>query len=255
LNTGIQAAWVRLPQVAAVARWFDLSGYGRHATVSGSPPVSPPVWRYDGRTELTGLKVGNLYPASASGLPTTFGYGFTTAALVRPDSVSSRSDFFGRWEAGSYQSLLTVGITGNKYSFYFDGGSFPNATGTTDATTTRTDLVVGTHDGTAGRIYVNGVLEASTTAAFGTGTANWRIGESGDDAGDVTIFGGWVWSRTLSAGEIGAFYDQYRRGFPDVFRRVRSTRSWHLLRDTSGDGGAATAVPVFVHHMRMQGAA
>jgi hypothetical protein len=75
--------------------------------------------------------------------------------------------------------------TGNAMVVEVTGAVGVAATGVSDVCDDRWHFVVGTHDGTAVRLYVDGILEATATAAFAlnSGASPLNIGAAGADSG------------------------------------------------------------------------
>jgi hypothetical protein len=113
--------------------------------------------------------------------------------------VSAGSIATGRW----YRLLATQ--AGTSYAVYLDG----NVTGS----------------GTT--VGLNGSAEATTCWGKFNGTTWPWVGSYTDMS---------IWRRGVSAAEAWAEYDQSRRGYPDLLRRV-SSRVWSFGYDTGGGGG------------------
>jgi hypothetical protein len=136
----------------------------------------------------------------------------TWAAWVRPFAIGVKGAICGHQDtAQQNEKTLYLSSTGQFYLYIYDGAN-KYATSTTVAQVGRWYHVVGTGDGTNIRIYVNGVLEA-TTAAGAAWTSyssnNIRIGggirEGGNPpeayfAGDIARAS--LWTEAISAGQV-----------------------------------------------------
>lgn len=154
-------------------------------------------------------------------LPTTT---ITVAAWIVPSNLS-RGDIVTKWNTGSNATSdafnLLRGVSSGKAQFYVSNGTlYTSGAGATTLTAGLLWHVVGTYDGASCSVYVNGVLDA--TSSVGAGRMNpasthpiW-LGNNGgfDGAHSGLILDARIWSRALSAGEIW-------REYSDPFWRLR----------------------------------
>jgi hypothetical protein len=139
----------------------------------------------------------------------------TVEAWIRPDSLSSSEmGIAGTWDdvSGNNRTYF-LWILNGKASFYVaqnGGGDFANVNGVTALQVGTWYHIAGTFDGTNLRIYVNGVLEGTTTSAGAINTNSKPFFIGRQDAGDGNrYFAGAiddvrVWSTARSASAIQA---------------------------------------------------
>jgi concanavalin A-like lectin/glucanase superfamily protein len=137
---------------------------------------------------------------------------------------------------------------------YADGGFYPTATYTTALVGGTWYCLTYTFDGTNGKAWLNGVVEATSPAIQ---TAVWAPATShlsllfGDAYDDGTVAEAALWNVVLTAGEIAAI----QKGFsPALIRPQSLVDYWPLTRDLSVvKGGAISAVnsPVVENHPRV----
>lgn len=96
----------------------------------------------------------------------TYGTSFAWVARVRPTSITGTAQTLVSTTAGTNGGLLRIDATTGKFTFqgYNAATAQTAVTSTTAASTTAWNDVAFTYDGTNGRLYVNGVLEAGPTA-------------------------------------------------------------------------------------------
>lgn len=154
--------------------------------------------------------------------------------------------------------LITTSVGDRIYLQTYDG-SYKTVASTTDVVDGTWHHVCGTKEGTTGKIYVDGILEDTDTisnVSISTGFLSigvqWRSTGS-EHYFDGAIAGVGIWTRALSAAEIGSMYAQRSRfiprdnlvGYWDMY--VRGTEQGVALTsgtipDLSGNGNTGTIV-------------
>lgn len=138
-------------------------------------------------------------------------FGLTVAILWRPQVATSadnpimarRVSPYGAAQAG--WSLHTV--FGTAYEFRIsDGAVQAAATSTSTQNTSRVDLIVATYDRVNLRLFVNGVLEATTATTLTVGNVNRSIRIGGTAGADGTFGMMAMWNRALVASERNQLY-------------------------------------------------
>lgn len=134
------------------------------------------------------------------------GTAFTLSAWVNPDTLAPAS-----YNIIVSRGLPYIGFTSQKPIFSFqDSGSIQrNAVSASNATTGQWIHLLGVHDGTSGKLYVNGVLAATAVnTPLSVTSTSWDIGAHkapnyylDGKLDDVRIY-----NRALSAGEISQLY-------------------------------------------------
>ncbi len=185
---------------------YDSSGYNNHGTIYGASWTSGKVngaLSFDGTKEY--VDCGNNETLD----PTQ---GATIEAWVKfnqlPSAAKHIMSIAGRSGSGTDLDLQTE--TDDKFKFYIDGSKL--AVSNTVAETNKWYHIAGTYQANNYiKIYVNGVLEKTTSIGVtrGTNPNNFSIGPSLIFPGrffNGTIDEVKIFNRALSAGEIGAEY-------------------------------------------------
>ena len=199
-TTGLRASYAFDEGVGSAAA--DSSGNFMTGTVTGSGWST--AGRFGSAVSLDGVSGRVDLPA----LGTFYGTGFTYEAWVYAQSPKVDVGVLGSWAysqgggamvwvdhiAGNYRLAL-----GGSFANYLDSGRAP--------TVGKWQHVAATYDGSAARIYVDGVQTATATFTGNVGTGNaWRIGAYGP-APPMGFFDGRldnvrIYGRALSASEI-----------------------------------------------------
>ena len=221
---GLVGAWFFLEGGGQVAH--DYSGQGHHGTLTGmaSPPSPTSGWNvgqfghalaYDGINDYVSIPdTPILNPAqitiAASLVPTDV---TSNTVLLKPKSTHTSPFYQYGFRFGSGATL----------SFNYSVGSTLAAATTTATYSAGQRLhIVGTYDGVTGKIYVNGILQATSTAVSGNlniyATA-LNIGRSANVGEYATgkMDGVLLYNRALMDSEVKQLYVNF---FPDVRRRV-----------------------------------
>ena len=143
----------------------------------------------------------------------------SVSAWVKPSSVpEGLQSIAGTWDdvSGDYRTYL-LSLQSGTAAFYAssDGGGVPTAVGTTMLESGIWYHLTGTFDGTNIRIYVNGVLEATTYSPGGIATNPYPFYIGGMNAGGLggrTYFPGVIddvrlYTRALSAYEVQELHE------------------------------------------------
>lgn len=139
--------------------------------------------------QFTGSTAQALYIADSGAADpfriTTGSWGcwFRTAKRATAQHLASKLPASGT----AVDTWLTTAISSSGFASISVGGA--TAVGVSDVTDDRWHFMVGTHDGTAVRVYVDGVLESSvaSTGIVAGGAAPLNIGGFGADAGTNAI--------------------------------------------------------------------
>lgn len=216
-STGELVMWVKVSSLSSSADNVVYYGYG-DASVSTDPNLdatygAAAVWDSNYRgvwhlpngsslnvTDSTAINTSTNHSATAvtgqidggagffsatidGGAGTIGASVFTASTWVNP-SVTSRGDLVTKWVSDGEFNLL-YGLTAGKPQFFIGSGS-NSGVGATAMTTGTWNYVVGTYDGTTISVYLNGVLQSSTTAspALITGR-NYTFGNNLDGDGPL----------------------------------------------------------------------
>lgn len=241
LSRGLAAWWLPPPGPAG-RTLHDLCGRYPGTLVGGAawgagPPAGGPAVRLDG---LSGyVDFGTFDPGGAAA---------TIAASTRVDAAQSGSaPHYGITNVFGPDLWASGGGSGREFCLRVgDGGGNPMRAfalakiGGTTVTASGPDLTAGrwyhlllSYTGASLTLYVDGRSVASASAS-GTLTAGAQVvaGASvwnGDVASSGRYLNGAVgdcswFRRGLSAAEAWGWYDQWRRGYPDLLRRAPVTR-------------------------------
>jgi hypothetical protein len=138
----------------------DSTGNVNHA--SGLNGTAAAAGQIDGGALFNGTSNYINIPNSASMTPTTQ---MTLSCWVKNANISGLQEYIIKWVSGTFWFLRSNGVN---YEFQFATTGICQAS---NAAAGVWNYVVGTYDGTALRIYVNG-LQKSTTAQAGAAAAN-----------------------------------------------------------------------------------
>jgi hypothetical protein len=144
-------------------------------------------------------------------------FGFSAAALIRPDSATAPASdlaiFSKRNSSATASSGWQIGIENGTNTFdveISDGASEAGANSLVAVETTKSRLIVVTYDRSNLRIYVDGILRATTATSVAVGNNSEPIRLFGF-AGSTNVFDGSasvaaLWNRPLSQGEISKLW-------------------------------------------------
>ncbi len=224
LNRGLVAWWLILPGTTGGARLMDIMSpgpHGRHGTLINIDPAID--WKgpsrrggfgtlnYDGSVDRVDLKSDLLLASGESftlsvwvyarSLATRFAFSVGAAVVPQGPHIGSHSS--GVWRFGVW-----------------GGGQVDNAT---DHTTDTWHHLVGTYDGTNGRLYANGVLIGGPSALTFTGTdGTGRLGILNNLG---SLWNGFIddarfYRRIISGYEVEHLYYDALKGYPDTLNWI-----------------------------------
>lgn len=148
---------------------------------------------------------------------------WTVSAWILPTTISPGNDgyFFTYRKNGNHYvfNLLMENTTGRAKAFFHTSDAvFSTTTGTSACSTTKPTFVTAVYiPSTSVKLYVNGVLETTTTSSIPTALPTYtdvaiNIGGPGDMSSSGFNFNGAIWhpcawTRDLTAGEIWKLYE------------------------------------------------
>ena len=239
LTKGLVGCWIALPQLAKGSIWYDLSGYNNHGTLTNMDPSTD--WVYDG--ERWGLDFDGIDDyVTAAALDSPFLGPITILTWVHIDTDDGNSRHF----CGKH---LSNGATNNPFDFRTNYDIPPKLALVRANSDYRVYYGPSTLVGewalygvVSDRIqdlptfYVNTTPTTGSLYGTHTGTgyptgvnANIRIGIRDDNAtkmdGQIAALA--IWNRLFSAEEVTQFYDESRRGYPNMLRRLQPNKIVH----------------------------
>jgi hypothetical protein len=187
----------------------DISGQGNHGTLAGQSATTTAIGKIGQALLFDGVNDSVITTNSLS-----IGDTFTVSSWVKP-ALADMGDYNRiietRYNDGFY---LGTDTSGTKFQFIYNGsgGGFGNLISDSVFSPNTWYHVVGTYDGTYGRLYVNGIKNGSDTAftyagvvsrqayigRYSNTATNWWTGS----IDDVRIY-----NRTLTATEIIQLYN------------------------------------------------
>jgi hypothetical protein len=173
-----------------LADMTDASGNGRVLTNKGGVGFGIGINGVAGTAaQFTGSTAQALYiPDTGAADPFRITTGSWGCWFRTPKRGVAAQDLIGKWSAAAGQQawILTLGAS-NLVSMFVsvDGTALLGASGVSDVCDDRWHFVVGTHDGSTLRLYVDAVLEttAALSGAMFAGAAPLNIGHRGADGG------------------------------------------------------------------------
>lgn len=164
----------------------DTSGNSQTATWSGSGS------RYaSGKQGKAGIFNGSNDYASATSTSTLNPGSVSLSTWVKLDAVNGTyRTFVGKWRPGVSQQYLLQIDTDNKFTFWTGdgGGGGSRLASTTIPVAGRWYHLEGTQTGTTKNLYINGILEASTTSAVSLGSSSIPLSIGSKQDGSGTYF-------------------------------------------------------------------
>jgi hypothetical protein len=150
---------------------------------------------------------------------------FTIGTVIKIDSFASSSSSrpyisnWNSWSPGSQKGfLLRTFMTSNKSSFWWcDGTNYTSLTSTTEMSLGEYYYVCVTYSSSGVKIYVNGVLEGTSSSLLGgvVFESNTRIGYTSINTGffDGNIANARIYNRALTAEEVLQNYNAQKSRF------------------------------------------
>lgn len=235
LNRGLVSWWLAAPGFSGGKTWFDLNR-ASHNDATLSAFNSGNGWRGTNRRggfqnlSLNGASSG--YAGISSVTRALFTSGYTLAAWVNPNSLSSDFQIINQWiNSGDGLFVLKLSSsTGKPFANVSIAGSEKLVNASSVAATVGVwSRVVATWDGSLLRVYVNGVADGSTAAASGVPTTSsdaLNIGAytPGSVYANGLIDDVRILNRAWRAAEVSADYSICLAGYPGVLNRVNNRR-------------------------------
>lgn len=219
LARGLVSFWLPLPNIQG-SRLFDYAG-GNHGTLTNGP-----TWT----TGENGFGAVSLDGSDDHIVGTnTFGVSGTVAVAVYPDFDGSDGNFRYLLDTSGSRTLLARASSSQNCIWYVNGTEVADGTPLAGLLNYRTwTHLLFTWTGSVQRFYKNGRLFDSRSASVGSSSGSTlylgqRFSGSERWLGRVGHYA--EWPRVLSDSDAAGWYDQTRRGFPDVLRRTRRRRA------------------------------
>lgn len=197
--------------------WNDLNNNGTTATLSGSPVFNESGgggFTLNGTNQFATIGTNSLYYFSSNNP-------FTLCAWVRTTSVSiAEQSIIGRYNGGVLGNYI-LSINNNKAFIQREVSPY-STTSTTSLVQNTTYNICGVYNGSTQRLYINGVLDPSSTS---TGAIGWDqsnvsllIGARQQNSAAAAFFNGniyqvSIYNRALSAAEISRNFDALKGRF------------------------------------------
>ncbi|MBI2404682.1 hypothetical protein HYV22_00705, partial [Candidatus Gottesmanbacteria bacterium] len=188
----------------------DSSGNGVHGTAAGAT---------GGKAYPTGGKFGNGgffdgvddYVDVPGGTSITFGGDMTVSAWMKTSSSAERPILSNRTSGGTGSGRFYFGINGGKAFLYHNSASPPNVSAVTSINNNAWHLLTYVRSGTTTNIYVDGVLDKTTTQTnYVNGAKAIRIGHDVDNVTEYfpgSIDDVRIYNRALSPSEVSQLYN------------------------------------------------
>lgn len=220
LAKGLTGCWLLNESGGAVLN--DISGNNNQVTLASAPTWGPNKLSFNGSSQF-----GYISSPPASLKPAAL----TVAGWVKANSLSGIQPVVAECPTGMAGDgrgyYLQIGTNASFTIGNSPGGGFHSATGASTLTTGKWYHLVGTYDGTALKVYVNGVLDGTTStsvtisytdAASGGPSpqtfyiAGLHLNASGQlDPANMDLLNGdigyvYIYNRALSAAEVQQLY-------------------------------------------------
>ena len=243
LARGLVAWWLVVPGLDGGSNWYDLVGQNHGALTNMT--TSGGGWRgttrpgglghvlFDGSNDYVAIS-----PVSGEHTFTAWAFPLVVTGTHTVFDLSLQPVLSGDWDALGIQSSKIYTYAGS----YFTGNTTlsPNAW---------VHLAVTLSNGN-GVLYVNGVPDGTFTGASSWDSFSWHSASLGAARTTATPSQVWsgnlddvrVYSRALSASEVGECYNNSRCGYPGLLNQTRATyQFWPNTYTEVMSGGAGTA--------------
>ena len=188
--------------------WYDLSPYGRNATLVNSPTfdnTSGGALVFNGSSSYAEISNWNVLTGNKN---------FSIANTVKYQNNSDQ--VWISYGTGSSSSATQIGIGSSQF------GLLANNVNTTLENSylipdTWNHLVF-THDGTVTKLYVNGSFVKQKLTTYNVGSSNLYIGKSGitTSFSSAKVANVIVYNKTLTADEVSQTYDSFKNFYVNL---------------------------------------
>ena len=188
--------------------WYDLSPYGRNATLVNSPTfdnTSGGALVFNGSSSYAEVSNWNVLTGNKN---------FSIANTVKYQNNSDQ--VWISYGTGSSSSATQIGIGSSQF------GLLANNVNTTLENSylipdTWNHLVL-THDGTVTKLYVNGSYVKQKLTTYNVGSSNLYIGKSGitTSFSSAKVANVIVYNKTLTADEVSQTYDSFKNFYVNL---------------------------------------
>jgi len=188
--------------------WYDLSPYGRNATLVNSPTfdnTSGGALVFNGSSSYAEISNWNVLTGNKN---------FSIANTVKYQNNSDQ--VWISYGTGSSSSATQIGIGSSQF------GLLANNVNTTLENSylipdTWNHLVL-THDGTVTKLYVNGSYVKQKLTTYNVGSSNLFIGKSGitTSFSSAKVANVIVYNKTLTADEVSQTYDSFKNFYVNL---------------------------------------
>lgn len=251
---GLLGWWLSHPDYVGALMWRNLSGlvHGTLELITSTAfrqSVRPGAFRsefvLDGTAGRVAVPVTSFQPAGA-----------ITVACWAYGAPSGVRGLINHRESGASRKGYVMESDGTNVNFYvYVSGAYSGSPNGALSATVWTHWCA-TYDGATVRLYKNAVEQGGGTAATGAITydsaTSMYLGaeyiSAGDRVWDGPIDDFQIYSRALSASEVGWLYDESRRGYPSVFSNRTSHRTNTALEAHVQLPGPPRAVPRVVSY-------
>lgn len=247
LNAGLVGWWLPLRNNSGGRTLFDLCGK-THGTLTNGP-----TWTAGRSPEFGLLTLDGTDDYVTFGTPASLASlsAVTVSAVVRFPNFSGFQMCWTR-ASSTYPGGRDWEFRGNQtnavpYGSFRVGGTLREVTGPTAITANVWHHVAMMYDGAAVTVWVDGRQQASTAATGSVASSReLRFGSFSDNAdfGEVAFEGFRIDAAAVSPAFL---HDQSLRGYPDLLRRLPTSRSF-----VGQAAGGSSIIPIVQHLNRMR---
>ena len=230
INTGLVARWQCIPGLMGGSRLVNLSRLGdkdgNHGTLTNGPTWQGALGRPGGFGSLKFDGSDDEATLGKTGLDSLTGCSFQF--WVRAPAAQTQYSRVLEKGVNNEVAFVWGEIATDKLTLLYRVGGFSPATSTSVLADDKWHHIVGTHDGSTARLYVDGLLDASAASVWAsTGTGDLLLGRYGGGGfyGRFWLDGVSAFARCLSASEVYAVYEDDQRGNPQGLNWI-STRTY-----------------------------